>query len=87
MPSAVGDGHGAGYLRGEWAGYGRRDPDILRSAGTPHLAKDGDGYLRYTAFDPATGAEITSIVDVDTAEHRRVYGPAVGLEHAHGAAA
>ncbi len=32
----------------------------------PIWHKDGDGFLTYTAYDPATGAEVKTITDVDT---------------------
>src|SRR5262249_9364747 len=34
--------------------------------GNPIWSKDGDGFLFYTAYDPATGAVVKSIEDVNT---------------------
>jgi RHS repeat-associated protein len=36
--------------------------------GNPVWVKDPDGYIQYYAYDPATGAQITHIVDVNTAD-------------------
>ncbi|HLJ96611.1 MAG TPA: IPT/TIG domain-containing protein, partial [Gemmataceae bacterium] len=39
---------------------------IYDSAGRPIWQRDGDGFLTYTAYDPATSAVIEKITDVDT---------------------
>jgi RHS repeat-associated protein len=36
--------------------------------GRPTWTRDGDGYIDYTAYDNATGAVVTAIVDVDTTQ-------------------
>ena len=36
--------------------------------GNPIWVKDPDGYLQYYAYDPATGAQVTQIVDVNTSD-------------------
>src|SRR5262249_35087985 len=36
------------------------------SYGRPIWSKDGDGFINYTAYDPATGAVVKTITDVDT---------------------
>ncbi len=36
--------------------------------GRPIWTKDGDGFIDYTAYDPATGAVVKSIQDVDTTQ-------------------
>ena len=36
--------------------------------GNPQWVKDADGFIQYAAFDTATGAMTTSIVDVNTAD-------------------
>ena len=41
---------------------------VLDAYGRPTWAKDADGFLHYTAYDNATGAVVTSIVDVDTTQ-------------------
>jgi YD repeat-containing protein len=38
------------------------------AAGRPVWVKDPDGYIQYLAYDPATGALVTSIADVNTAD-------------------
>ncbi|WP_020467964.1 RHS repeat-associated core domain-containing protein [Zavarzinella formosa] len=42
------------------------DTTVYDELGRPVWLKDGDGYLHYLAYDPATGAIIKEITDVDT---------------------
>ena len=77
-----------GDLRGrERPGHGRRRP---RPSSTPTAepiwTKDADGFINYTAYDPATGAVVKTITDVDTTAPASSK-PAGGLEHARRAAA
>jgi RHS repeat-associated protein len=39
----------------------------FNTLGQPIWTKDADGYINYTAYDPATGAVVKTIVDVNTA--------------------
>ncbi|OWK38391.1 RHS repeat domain-containing protein [Fimbriiglobus ruber] len=39
---------------------------VYDDQGRPVWVKDANGYLDYTAYDPATGAVVTDITDVDT---------------------
>jgi YD repeat-containing protein len=52
--------------------------------GRPTWAIDADGFLHYTAYDPATGAVVKSIVDVNTALTGEFVGPAPGATPAGG---
>jgi hypothetical protein len=51
-------------------GPGTNAPDVTTTFfdtyAQPIWTKDPDGYINYTAFDPATGAVIKTITDVDT---------------------
>src|SRR5262249_19816931 len=49
-------------------GPGAADVEVtyFDTSGRPVWQKDGDGFLRYTAYDPATGAVTKAIADVDT---------------------
>ena len=59
-----------------------RRHDVYDAYGRPVWRKDADGFLTYTAYDPATGAVVKTIADVNTADDRRLHQPAVGLVHA-----
>jgi hypothetical protein len=39
---------------------------VFDSYGRPVWSKDADGFINYTAYDPATGAVVKTITDVDT---------------------
>jgi hypothetical protein len=51
-------------------GPGTADVQItfLDNYARPIWTKDGDGFINYTAYDPATGAVTKSIIDVDTTQ-------------------
>ena len=48
------------------------------AAGREIWSKDGDGFLHYTEYDPATGAAAKSIVDVDTSRSKDFLGLPAG---------
>ncbi|HWE97544.1 MAG TPA: RHS repeat-associated core domain-containing protein [Tepidisphaeraceae bacterium] len=41
---------------------------VYDAYGRPTWTKDGDGFINYTAYDPATGAVVETITDVDTTQ-------------------
>jgi RHS repeat-associated protein len=45
---------------------------VFDAAGRVIWSKDGDGFLRYTQYDAATGAVVKSIVDVDTSRFQNL---------------
>ena len=69
----------------EPTGYGANDmiTVIYDLDGRPVWTQDADGYIGYTQYDPATGAVVEQIQDVDTTifsspGHRAPRPPAPG---------